>query len=112
VTSFKASLPVYNLSIAGSHSYVVSPEGLLVHNKAVSAVGGLVNPKVYVQLEKQLARDGASSIHKALRSAERTLQEHVDKLSQMQYKSQVEGTIQNVRNQIETIKQFILDKGL
>jgi hypothetical protein len=30
----------------------------------------------------------------------------------LQYKSQVEGTIRNVQRQIETIKQFIKDKGL
>lgn len=30
----------------------------------------------------------------------------------MQYKSPVETTIRNVQRQIETIKQFIKDKGL
>jgi hypothetical protein len=71
-----------------------------------------INPKIYVQLEKQLAKDGAKSIFKALRSAEKRLQEHKAKLPNMQHKSQVEGTIRNVERQVETIKQFIKDKGL
>jgi len=47
-----------------------------------------------------------------LRSAEKALQEHLEKLPRMQYKSPVETTIRNVQRQIETIKQFIKDKGL
>ena len=52
------------------------------------------------------------SINKALQSAQKTLQQHVDKLPTLQHKSQVEGTIRNVKSQIETIKQFIKDKNL
>jgi F0F1-type ATP synthase membrane subunit b/b' len=70
------------------------------------------NPKIYAQLEKQLERGGAKSIKKALKSAEKTLKEHEDKLPGLQYKSQVEGTIDNVKKQIETIKKFIKDKDL
>jgi len=40
------------------------------------------------------------------------MEEHLKKLPDLQYKSAVEKTIQNVRNQIETLKQFIRDKGL
>jgi RHS repeat-associated protein len=68
-----------------------------------------INSKIYIQLEKQLERDGAKSIHKALRSAEKTLQQHKDKLPDLQYKSQVEGTIKNVEKQIRTLHKFIKD---
>jgi RHS repeat-associated protein len=71
-----------------------------------------INARIYAELEKQLAKDGAQSILRALRSAEKALQEHLEKLPRMQYKSQVEKTIRNVQKQIETIKQFIKDKGL
>lgn len=42
----------------------------------------------------------------------RTLQKHVEKLSNLRYKSQVKGTIYRVKQQIDTIKQFIKDKEL
>ena len=71
-----------------------------------------INPKIYLQLEKQLERDGAGSINRALNSAEKTLKSHQDKLPSLEYKSQVEGTIRNVERQIETLKQFIKDKRL
>lgn len=71
-----------------------------------------LNPKIYTQLEKQLAEQGAGSIHKALRSAQKTLAQHEAKLPGLEYKSQVEGTIRNVQGQIRTIEQFIKDKGL
>ena len=75
-----------------------------------------INPKIYVQLEGQLARDGASSIHKALRTATNTLAEHQEKLQQILrdggYPSQVQGTIRNVESQIETLKKFIKDNEL
>lgn len=71
-----------------------------------------INPRIYQQLEGQLARDGARSIFRALRSAERTLAEHQERLPNLQYTSQVEGTIANVQSQIATILQFIQDKNL
>ena len=71
-----------------------------------------INPKIYNQLEKQLQQAGAKSILKALRSAERTLKFHQDKLASLQYRSQVEGTIRNVESQIKTLKQFIKDYNL
>ena len=37
VTSYEASLAVYNISVAGSRTYAVSAEGLLVHNKPAVA---------------------------------------------------------------------------
>jgi RHS repeat-associated protein len=73
---------------------------------------GTVNQKIYTQLEKQLERAGSDSIFKALRSAEKTLDIHLQKLPGLEFKSQVEKTIQNVRNQIATIKKFIIDKEL
>jgi ribosomal protein S20 len=63
-------------------------------------------------LEKQIERDGVKSIYKALRRSQRTLQEHKDKLPNLKYKSQVEGTIRNVEKQIQTIEKFIKEKGL
>lgn len=71
-----------------------------------------INPKIYRELEKQLERDGARSIHNALKGAEKSLQKHKDKLPSLEYKSQVEGTIRNVERQVATVKQFIKDKGL
>jgi RHS repeat-associated protein len=72
-----------------------------------------INARIYAQLERQLAKDGPQSVYKALRSAQETLQEHIDKLrSGLRYTSKVESTIRNVQKQIETIKQFIKDKGL
>lgn len=71
-----------------------------------------INPNIYTQLEKQLAKDGPQSIHKALRSAEKTLQNHKDKLPQLEYKSQVEGTIRRVEGQIRTLDKFIKDHKL
>ena len=77
-----------------------------------NAAGAAVNPNIYTQLEKQLAKDGPSSIHKALRSAEKALKEHEEKLSGLQYKSKVESTIRNIEKQIATIKQFMKDHNL
>jgi len=73
-----------------------------------------INPKIYIQLERQLANPsaGPKSIFKALRSAEDSLAEHIARLPELKYKSQVESTIRNVESQIETIKKFIQDKGL
>jgi hypothetical protein len=79
---------------------------------ASAEASGTISPAICTQLEGQLLRDGPRSIHRALRSAQRTLAGHVEKLPTLKYKSQVETTISNVRNQIETLKQFIRDKGL
>ena len=73
---------------------------------------GVVNPNIYRQLEKQLAKDGAETIFIALKSANKTLEKHIAKLPGLQYQSQVRGTIENVTNQITTLEQFIVDKGL
>ena len=92
-----------------------------VAKAAVAGRGAIVaevaiNPKIYVELEKQLVKDGANSIQRALRSAEASLAEHHAKLEQIiakgGYPSQVQGTIRNVERQVETLKQFILDKSL
>jgi hypothetical protein len=76
----------------------------------------VANPKIYAQLEKQLAKDGPASITKALGSAEKTLAEHQAKLAQIVkeggHTSQVESTIKNVERQIETLEKFQKDKGL
>ena len=71
-----------------------------------------LNPKIYAQLEKQLAEHGSGSIRKALNSARKTLTRHEAKLPNLKYKSQVEGTIRNVKSQTKTLEQFIKDKGL
>ena len=71
-----------------------------------------INPKIYTQLERQYLKDGEKSIFKSLRKAQKTLEEHQQKLPHLKYKSKVEGTIKNVERQIETIKKFIVDKGL
>jgi RHS repeat-associated protein len=70
------------------------------------------NPKIYAQLEKQLQRDGAGSILKALRSSQAILKQRQEKLPALENKSAVEKTIRNVQRQIETLKQFIRDHEL
>ncbi len=71
-----------------------------------------INSKIYKQLEIQYERDGKKSILKSLKSAEKTLIQHKEKLPYLKHKSQVEGTIQNVEKQIQTIKKFIKDKQI
>jgi hypothetical protein len=71
-----------------------------------------INEKIYVQLERQFARDGAPSIFKSLRTACETLRQHQDKLPTLTYRSQVEKTIRNVETQIRTIEKFIEDNNL
>lgn len=71
-----------------------------------------INQKIYDQLSKQLARNGEGSIRKALRSAQKTLKQHQEKLPTLEYKSQVESTIENVTRQIQTIEQFMTDNGI
>ncbi len=74
------------------------------------------NPTIYAQLEEQLARDGAQSITRALKTAEQTLAEHKDKLVKIRaeggYTSKVETTIKHVETQIETLNKFISDKTI
>ena len=86
--------------------------GIKIVKGGMKLAKGTVNPKIYTQLEKQFAQHGPESIKKALTSAEKTLKAHVDKLPNLKYKSAVEKTITNVRNQIETIKKFMIDKGI
>jgi hypothetical protein len=74
--------------------------------------GGILNPNIYTQLEKQLIQDGPASIDKALDSARQTLLDHLAKRETATYTSQIDKTIRNVRNQIETIRQFKNDNGL
>jgi RHS repeat-associated protein len=90
---------------------VKGPE-LLAEVAKIDLSRAVVNPKAYVQLEKQLAEHGAQSIWNALDSHMRTLAKHVSKLPTLVHKSAVQKTIQNVSNQIETILQFIVDKTL
>jgi hypothetical protein len=67
-------------------------------------------------LEKQLGEAGPNAIRRTLNSAEQTLLEHQQKLELLRreggYTSAVEKTIRNVESEIETIRQFIIDKGL
>ncbi len=71
-----------------------------------------INPKVYKSLEKQLKKDGPKSILKALESTKKTHLEHIEKLSKMRYKSQVENTIRNTQRNINTINQFIKNNNI
>lgn len=75
-------------------------------------VGGQVLPKFYNQLEKQLENDGPKSIFKSLGKFERRLAEHEAKIGSLEYTSSVEKEINTFKNSIETLKQFINDKGL
>ena len=86
--------------------------GLAKTGDEISSLASEINPKILAQLEKQLQKDGAASIHKALRSAERTLQRHHEKLPNLEFKSQVKGTIRNVESQIVTLRAFIKENKL
>ncbi|QQS58746.1 RHS repeat-associated core domain-containing protein [Candidatus Peregrinibacteria bacterium] len=66
-----------------------------------------INKKIYNQLKKQYKENGSGSVFKALDSARKSLRIHVEKVSKLEYKSQVQGTIKNVANQIKTIRRFI-----
>jgi len=69
-------------------------------------------PKFAKQLEKQLANDGSSTIFTSLRSFEKRLAEHMDKVGTLTRKSSVEREIRGFKKSIETLKQFIKEKGL
>ena len=70
------------------------------------------NPRIYSQLEKQLAKDGSRSIFRSLEGATSSLKDHIAVVNQVKYSSSIEKTIINVSSQIKTILQFISDKGL
>jgi hypothetical protein len=72
----------------------------------------ITNPKIYAGLEKQFSKFGNANIVKTLDSAREALRTHISKLNSLQYKSQVEKTIRNVSDQIDTILKFMEDKGL
>jgi len=59
-----------------------------------------------------LAKDGPNSVFKSPRSLEKRLAEHQAKLPDFQYKSSVEREIRTFQNQIDTLKEFIYQKGL
>ncbi|MBY0578934.1 MAG: RHS repeat-associated core domain-containing protein [Burkholderiales bacterium] len=88
--------------------------GMSAGDSAIGIVGGVEGKgaKFAAQLEVQLSKDGASSIFKSLQSLENRLAEHVGKLDSLQYKSSVEREIRTFQSQIDTIKQFIKDKGI
>jgi len=65
------------------------------------------NAKLWIQLEKQLAKDGPKSIIKSLRSIEQRLLEHQIKLPDLKFKSSIEREIQSFEKSIETIKNFL-----
>jgi hypothetical protein len=71
-----------------------------------------MNLKIYAQLEKQMLKDGKKSIFKSLRSAKKTLAQHEKKRGIVKFTSQIDKTIFNVKEQIETIEQFIKEKNL
>ncbi len=101
-------------NLVGVHPHFNTNPGMGLPPLVSIAPAAPINPKIYTQLEKQLAdpNAGPKSIFKALRRAEKTLEEHKAKLPSLEHKSQVEGTIRNVESQIETLKKFIRDKGL
>ena len=106
IKEFEAATPGQQSAMLGV--FIVG----LIGTAGESASAEASNPRIYAQLEKQLAKDGSGSIFKALRSAEETLGEHISKLPTAKYKSAIEKTIKNVQSQITTIRNFILDKEL
>ncbi len=70
------------------------------------------DPKLAKQLERQLEKDGPRSVNRSLRSLEKRLAEHREKLPDLRYKSFVEREIRTFERQIETIKLFKKEKGL
>jgi RHS repeat-associated protein len=72
----------------------------------------LANPRLAAHLEQQLLKDGPASILRSLRSLERRLTIHIEKLPNLKYGSSVEREIRTFKRDIETIKQFIKHKGI
>ena len=70
------------------------------------------DPKFAKQLERQLEQDGPRSIDRSLRSLEKRLAEHRERLPTLRYKSSVEREIRNFEKQIETIRMFKRARGL
>ena len=114
--NLKRANNLFTLEKLSMNTEVILKKSLKKHEKVEIAKKSLdlskINPKIYIQLEKQYLKDGKKSIFKALKNAEETLQTHKAKLPNLIYKSQVEGTIKNVEKQIETLKKFIVDKGI
>lgn len=71
-----------------------------------------INQKYLIQLEKQLGRDGIKSIQNSLLGQEKALAEHLEKLPNIQYKSQVERTIQTIQKNINTLKIFMREHNI
>lgn len=71
-----------------------------------------INPKIYKKLGEELLQYGENAIKRGYRSALKTLAEHKEKLENLQYKSQVETTIKNVQQQINTLEKFMQDNGI
>lgn len=71
------------------------------------------DPKFAEQLDRQLRNHGTRSICRSLRSLEKRLREHQDKLSDgLQYPEGVEREIETFKKQLETARRFIAKKGI
>jgi RHS repeat-associated protein len=108
---------LFTLGTFGLGAAAIEGAGLttavVVGTEATAATASrYADPKFAAQLEKQLSKDGLNSILKSLRSLEKRLAQHEAKLPELEYKSSVEREIRNFRNQIDTIKQFLQERGL
>lgn len=76
------------------------------------SIGKFADPKFAGQLERQLAKDGSKSVQKSLKTLEKRLAQHQEKLLGLKFKSSVEREIRTFEKQIDTAKQFLKDKGI
>ena len=86
--------------------------GLGLGIRTVKGFEKFSDPKFAQQLQRQFAKDGYKSVQKSLKSLEKRLIEHQEKLSNLKYKSSVEREIRGFEKQIDTAKQFLKEKGI
>lgn len=68
--------------------------------------------KFYIQLTKQLSKDGSKSVIRSYNSIQRRLLEHQSKLPHLRYKSSVEREIRTFQEQLKILKEFMKNHGI
>ncbi|MBZ5567646.1 MAG: hypothetical protein LAN64_07315 [Acidobacteriia bacterium] len=72
---------------------------------------GTLSQKFAQQLERQLSKDGLSSVHKTEKSLQKPVTEHKAKLADpnLQYKSAIVKQLAKQERQLQTVKEFLTD---
>jgi hypothetical protein len=106
------TLGTFGLGAVAIEGAGLTTAGAVGTEATAATVSRYADPKFAAQLEKQLSKDGVNSVLKSLRSLEKRLAQHEARLPELEYKSSVEREIRNFRNQIDTIKQFLQERGI